>query len=290
MKAKYFKFFLIHYLGSYFFINPSTAFCSTTDVAQKKEVMQTQQDLNPYTISLYEPTYIMPFAYTSSFNSAAEAAAPDNASLNNIETKFQFSIKATVWRNFFGYKNSLNLAYTQLSFWQVYNKDTQFFRESNYQPEIFFANNIKQNIFGGWNLSFINVGAMHQSNGRGGAYERSWNRVYIETIFSNNNWLISLRPWYVLNGASLDNNPDIAKYLGHERLLISYKFHKQTISLLSYNLENISRASTKLTWSFPLVRQFRGYIQAFSGYGQSLIEYNHHENTISVGIALNDWL
>ncbi len=284
------KFIKVIMFSLIFSLSTPAVFCSTTDTAQKKEIMQAQQDSNPYIISLYEPTYIMPFAYTSSFNSAAESNAPDNAGLNNIETKFQFSVKTAIWRNFFGYKNSLNLAYTQLSFWQVYNKETQFFRESNYKPEIFFSNNIDRKLFGNWSFSFINLGAMHQSNGRGGIYERSWNRVYVEGIISNKNWLISIRPWYVIHGASLDNNPDIANYLGHERLLFSYKFYSQTISLTAYNLENITRASTQLTWSFPLVKQLRGYVQAFSGYGQSLIEYNHHENTISVGIALNDWL
>lgn len=272
------------------FLISNAAFSASNDIAQKKEVAQAQQDLNPYTISLYEPTYIMPFAYTSSFNKTAESDTPDNAGLNNIETKFQFSVKAAVWRNFFGYKNSLNLAYTQLSFWQVYNDKTQFFRESNFKPEIFFANNIDKKLYDNWRISFVNFGAMHQSNGRGGTYERSWNRLYIESIFSNPNWLISIRPWYVIHDDSLQNNPDIANYLGHERILLSYKFSKQTLSFSTYNLENIKRASTQLTWSFPLVRQFRGYVQGFSGYGQSLIEYNHHENTIGLGIAVNDWL
>ncbi|MBS0349574.1 MAG: phospholipase A [Proteobacteria bacterium] len=272
-----------------FFLFSSVTLASPEDIAQKKETLQTKEELNPYLITLYEPTYIMPFSYTSSFNQDAESDMPESASLNHIETKFQFSVKAAILRNLL-WRNSLNLAYTQLSFWQVYNKKTQFFRESDYQPEIFLANNIDKYIFDGWSLVFFNIGAYHQSNGRGGTYERSWNRVYAETIFSKNNWLLSVRPWYVIPGDSLDNNPDIAHYLGYERILLSYQFHKQTLSLVTYNWEHISRTSAQLTWSFPLVRQFRGYVQAFSGYGQSLIEYNNHTNSISVGIALNDWL
>lgn len=281
---------LVTLLCSSFLILTQPALSSSDNVAQQKEDLQKKEELNPYLISLYEPTYIIPFSYTSSFNHAAESDTPDNAGLNNIEAKFQFSIRAAIWRNFFGYKNSLNLAYTQLSFWQVYNSKAQFFRESNYKPEIFFSNNLDKKLFHGWNLSFFNVGAIHQSNGRGGNHERSWDRIYIETIFSKDNWLFSIRPWYVIQDSALENNPHIANYLGHERLLLSYKFHNQTLSLLGYNFENPSRTSAQLTWSFPLVRQFRGYVQVFSGYGQSLIEYDHHTNSMSVGIALNDWL
>ncbi len=265
-----------------------SAFASTA--AEQRESLQNQANTNPYVISLYEPTYIMPFSYVSSWNQAAEWDDGSLENLNHTETKFQFSVKAPIWRNFFHYKNSLNLAYTQLSFWQLYNK-TPFFRETNYQPELFFSSVIERPLFGGWNISFLNIGAVHESNGRGGDNERSWNRVYLETLISKKNWLLSIRPWYVIPGNSLKNNPHIANYLGYERVVLSYKFHQQTFSLLTYNLEHMtSRGSLELTWSFPLVRQFRGYVQGFTGYGQSLIEYNHYTNSASVGIALNDWI
>ena len=37
-------------------------------------------------------------------------------------------------------------------------------------------------------------------------------------------------------------------------------------------------------------KYFKGYVQGFSGYGQSLVDYNTHHNSIGVGIALSDWL
>lgn len=271
-------------------VSSPAVYASTETAAQQRETLQNQQVDNPYVISLYEPTYIMPFSYTSSWGRDAQIEDDELDNLNHIEAKFQLSVKAPIWRNFFGYKNSINLAYTQLSFWQLYSH-SPYFRETDYQPEIFFSNNLGKNLFGSWNLSFLNIGAMHESNGRGGNEERSWNRAYLETIISKQNWLLSIRPWYVIPGNSLDNNRDIAKYLGYERIVLSYKFHQQTFSISAYNLEHLtSRSSVEATWSFPLVRQFRGYIQGFSGYGQSLIEYNHYTDSISVGIALNDWI
>jgi phospholipase A1 len=34
----------------------------------------------------------------------------------------------------------------------------------------------------------------------------------------------------------------------------------------------------------------RAYVEAFSGYGDSLIDYNWYQNTIGIGVALNDYL
>jgi phospholipase A1 len=34
----------------------------------------------------------------------------------------------------------------------------------------------------------------------------------------------------------------------------------------------------------------RGYVQAFTGYGESMIDYNWNQSTIGFGIALNDAL
>jgi phospholipase A1/A2 len=278
------------FVGFSLILNAHEVCASTETAVQQRENLQSQESKNPFVISLYEPNYIMPFAYTSSWNKAAELEDDELDNLNHIETKFQLSIKTAIWKNFFNYKNSLNLAYTQLSFWQLYSH-TPYFRETNYQPEIFFSGSIEKKLVGGWNLSFINIGAIHESNGRGGSNERSWNRAYAEVIFSNANWLLSIRPWYVIPGNSLENNPNISSYLGHERLILSYKFHQQTFSILTYNLERLTtRASVEATWSFPLIRQLHGYVQGFSGYGQSLIEYDHRTNSVSVGIALNDWI
>ena len=45
----------------------------------------------------------------------------------------------------------------------------------------------------------------------------------------------------------------------------------------------------KLEWAFPLFDQLKGYVQVTSGYGESLIDYNHRQNTIGLGVLLLPW-
>lgn len=260
-------------------------------VAQKIEV-EAKQDQNPFAIVAYEPNYLLPFNYSSPISKIYINNTPNNQKIKNIDVKFQFSFKAPIWRDFLGYKNVLYLAYTQQSFWQAYN-DSPFFRANNYKPEIFLENDVNLPFFCGWNLQLLNIGAIHQSNGRGGELERSWNRFYLETVFSKDCWLVAIRPWFVLKESSIKKyNPNIERYLGHGRIVIAYKFGEQVVSLVTHNnLESrFHRGSVQINYSFPLVKKIKGYLQVFSGYRQNLVEYNHRTKSIGVGICLSDWL
>ena len=88
------------------------------------------------------------------------------------------------------------------------------------------------------------------------------------------------------------HNPDITKYLGYERILFAFKFYRQEMSFQFQNTveSGFKRGSIIATYSFPLLRKLYGYVQFFSGYGQSLIEYNHYTNSVGIGVALNDWI
>ena len=247
---------------------------------------------NPYGLVLYKPTYILPFYYTTKpYNSVYQNAdgtmnTPDQQRVKNFEFKAQISVQIPVVLNFFSKKNSLNVAYTQDSFWQVYAK-SQYFRETNYEPELFFRRIQNTNLT--WQ-----VGGVHQSNGRGGKYERSWNRLYGEAIYSRGNWLFDLKPWVLIfkEQSSSLHNPNIKRFLGNGRLLIAYKLGSNTFSLMTRNnvQSGFKRGAEELTWSFPIHGHFRGYVDVFSGYGQSLIEYDHYTNAFALGIDINDWI
>lgn len=245
---------------------------------------------NYFAITFYKPTYILPYYYTGSPDNAVyQNNTPNNEQLKNAEFKYQLSFKVPVWKNILNHRSSLFLAYTQLSYWQLYNRRA-FFRESDYEPEIFLTNEINLHLFKDWHVNFLNIGASHQSNGFGNALERSWNRLYLDVISSGNNWMVSIKPWYILSTNS--NNDNIGQFLGYGQVLVGYKYHKQVFSLTVHNIVEGGgkRATAELTWSFPLTNYVKGYMQIFSGYGQSLIEYNHRTNSAGIGIALSDWV
>lgn len=254
---------------------------------------ETQQKIenNPFAVSFYEPTYILPFYYTESPDNAVYGnQVPDNQTISNYELKFQFSFKYPLLK--FNENHQLYIAYTQLSYWQAYQQSA-FFRETDYEPEIFFSNKMFIPLGHGWQTNFLNIGAMHQSNGRGGTLERSWNRIYVNLIGGKGNFMFQVQPWYIINDTSMeDHNPDIAQYMGYEQVIASYKYGDQVFSLQARNTVEsaFQRAAWQFTWSFPLgVHNLKGYVQLFSGYGQSLIEYNHYTNALGVGISLSDW-
>lgn len=260
---------------------------------QERVVKEEEIVTNAFAIAFYKPTYILPFYYTERpYNLIYKNNTPGNESMKNIEAKYQISFKVPLWHDILNRPATLYLGYTQLSYWQAYNHRA-FFRETDYEPEIFLANNVNFKLGKNWRVNFLNIGAMHQSNGQGGPLERSWNRAYVEATLSNDHWIAQLKPWIIFHdGTYQRQNPNLGYYMGYGELLFSYKIAKNVISFQTHNLlESMGkRAGTTVSWSFPLTPYLDGYVQVFSGYGQSLIEYNHRTNSAGLGITLNNWV
>ncbi|MEE4272974.1 MAG: phospholipase A [Thermoanaerobaculales bacterium] len=102
-------------------------------------------------------------------------------------------------------------------------------------------------------------------------------------------FVFSVKPWII--AGSLEDNPDIRDFMGNAELRGAYKWQRHTISLMLRNhLESgFSKGAFQVDWSFPIHRRLRGYTQYFNGYGESLIDYNVHSNTIGVGISFTDY-
>jgi len=243
--------------------------------------------------TFYKPTYVLPYYYTGSPDNAVyQGHTPNGESIKHTELKYQLSFKVPLWKNIYQFPTSLYFAYTQMSYWQVYN-GSSFFRETDYEPELFLANEIQWNLPRGWSINSLNLGITHQSNGVGGSLERSWNRIYLEAMSSVGDWMISVRPWYILHDGSLENhNPNIGKFMGYGKVIAAYKYHHQVFSFAFNNFieSQMRRPTLELTWSIPITAYLKVYTQVFSGYGQSLIEYNHHTNSVGIGIAFSDWV
>ena len=219
--------------------------------------------------------------------------------LQNVEAKLQISLKIALNQSdLFRENDGLYFGFTTQSWWQVYAGDLSSpFRETNYQPELFYMTDLDWQIFGG-NAGFA-VGVEHQSNGRTQLLSRSWNRAYVKFLYEKENFALSLRPWYRLNEDDKDSpsdpdgddNPDIEKYMGHFELASAYRYHDHEFSFMGRNnLRSDNKGAIELGWSFPLYGNLRGYIQYFNGYGESLIDYDNSQERIGFGVLLTDML
>lgn len=243
---------------------------------------------NPFVLYPYESNYVL-YTYTSDMNKEAISSYNWADKAKKDEVKFQLSLAFPLWRGILGDNSVLAASYTQQSWWQLSNhKESSPFRETNYEPQLFLGWATDYSL-GGWTLRDVEVGFNHQSNGRSDPTSRSWNRVYARLMAENGNFLAEIKPWYrIPESASNDDNPDITKYMGYYRLKFGYRVGESIFSLQGNYNWNSGFGGAQLGWSYPISQHVRFYTQLFSGYGESLIDYNHRQTRIGVGVMLND--
>ncbi|GGA06239.1 phospholipase A [Dyella caseinilytica] len=257
-----------------------------------------ESKLGTFNLRGYKPIYVLPVFATSNQNNLPYSPNPVNAEhtplgMQDIEGKFQLSLKTKIWQGVFGDIGDLWVGYTQDSYWQVYNsKLSRPFRETDYEPEAMLVFNTNYQLFG-WDGRLLSIGVDHQSNGQSDPLSRSWNRVMAQIGFERDDWTVMFRPWWrIPEQAADDNNPDISNYIGRGDMQIIHEWNGQEFGLMlrdSLRGGSQQHGAGRLTWSFPLVGNLRGYAELFKGYGESIIDYNHNATYLGVGISLLDW-
>jgi len=247
-----------------------------------------------FSILPHKTNYLLPVSYNTSPNNAVYAnLAGRDENLDNLEVKFQLSIKTALWDDIFGDNGTLYVAYSQLAFWQAYNSGSSApFREINFEPEAFLAFHTGSRLLG-MTSQMITLGFNHQSNGRGEPLSRSWNRIVANLLFSAGDTYVSLKPWFrIPESREDDDNPQMERYLGYGELFVLQKLGEHNLTLMLRNNLRTSgnKGAMQLDWSFPLHKHLKGYVQYFNGYGESLVDYNHSTNRFGVGVMLTDWL
>lgn len=266
------------------------------DALRARFALERSTQSNPFVITPHRRNYIMPYSYWS--NPRWNDPDKNDDELQNNEVKFQLSLKAPMAENLWG-DMTLWAAFTGIFYWQAYNSELSApFREANYEPEVFLSNPVDWE-WGPIDSEMVSLGFSHQSNGKDVPVSRSWNRIYINYVFKtgDNYWMI--KPWYRLKESSKDSpldpqgddNPDIEHYLGHFELDWVRPFSNRVLEItVRNNLRSENRGSGKINFTFPLSKRFRGIVQAFTGYGDSLINYDDYENRFSFGVLLTDTL
>lgn len=266
----------------------------------KRILNEKATELNPFVITPHKQSYILPITMTDSFNREVyEFDLVRAGRMEDHEAKYQVSFKVPLRASsLFIPGDSLYFGMTIQAWWQIYADEiSKPFRETNYAPEIFYMAPLPWNPFGG-NMGF-SVHLEHQSNGRSQELSRSWNRILASVIYEKDNYAVAFKPWYRIkedekeypldpNG---DDNPDIEDYLGHYEIMGAYAFNDQhKVSTIIRKNWSTGKGSLELNYTFPFPGSSRlvGFAQYFTGYGESLIDYNHKQQKLGVGIAVND--
>jgi Outer membrane phospholipase A len=241
----------------------------------------------------HQASYVLPLRYSTRPNSRPSSPAPGHSvseplGLDHTEAKFQLSLKLKVAENLIGDNGDLWFGYTQQSSWQLYNRSISSpVRETDHEPELIFSWRTGVEVLG-WRWRLLNLGLAHQSNGRGQPLSRSWNRAYALFGLERGDYSLLVRPWKRLREGSNDDNPDIDRYMGSGDVRLVYMRGSHVLSALG-RFGQSGRGLLQLDWAFPVVPRLNGYLQLTHGHGETLIDYNHRQTTLGVGVLLLPW-
>ena len=204
--------------------------------------------------------------------------------------------------------DSVWFAYSQQSYWQLFHGGiSRPFRATDHEPEIIYVFGHNRPLGAGWTHRMSGAGVVHQSNGQSLPLSRSWNRVYVMTAAdkitrSGDRFTLQAKGWQRLpEQGSKDDNPNISSYIGRAEIAGTWSFDHgkgadattHTLGMtLRHSLRNQARGSVRLEYLRSLGNANSGlrfHTQLFSGYGDSLIDYNRHRTVLSVGVSLVDW-
>jgi len=239
----------------------------------------------------YKTNYLLPYGY-------AETPYTTNVptlEYKNIEAELQVSLMLQVGHNLLGLREKYYVSYTHQAFWQIYIKSAPF-RETTYNPEGFVVFPIEDttSIFGLRSLKFT---LAHKSNGQPdtsevvfannqnlGNLSRSINYVKSTLRLQHDTLVTDISAWVPI--ASLDDNPDIMDYMGYTSIKFTYFLDDNMFTFKTRGNISTSKGAIELTYSHPLIHN-NLYVKFFSGYMESLVDYNRKVTKLSIGFSFS---
>ncbi|HEX5697406.1 MAG TPA: phospholipase A, partial [Rhodoferax sp.] len=245
-------------------------------------------------------------------NTQPSSPSPDHTALTstpyiNNEMRIQLSVRSKVAQGLLTQgeafkRDSIWFGYSQQSYWQLLNGElSRPFRSTDHEPELIYIYPLDMPLGPDWRWRYAGLSLNHQSNGQSLPLSRSWNRSILMAGFEKGNSLqLQARVWQrIPESAEDDDNPDIADLVGRAELAgFWHPDPKNTLGLtLRHSLREQANGSVRLEWLRTLTDDnpldgksgLRFHTQLFSGYGDSLLDYNHRRTVLSVGLSLVDW-
>ncbi|WP_406608821.1 phospholipase A [Agarivorans sp. JK6] len=260
-------------------------------IGDRREMMSTSSQWTFAGMSMFRDNYILPFKYNPSPAIPDLAGGIPGQQPEKMEVEFQFSFRLTLPFTLFTDSDNLSFAYTQQTFWQPYERSGDSIRETNYEPEFFYQWNSQADQKSQWSPEWLRLGLVHESNGQTQIRSRSWNRVYAEFGFDADPVSISIKPWYrIPEDESEDDNPNMEDYYGYGELTAKWQIsERHRLSFLGRNnFKKENKGALDLRWSYGISQELALYLKYFNGYGESLIDYNKHNQSLGIGFAINN--
>ncbi len=223
------------------------------------------------------------------------------------ETRINLSVRTKVAQGLLtsGSANRLDslwFAYSQQSYWQLFNADlSRPFRATDHEPEFIYIFPVESALPSGWRLRYGGIGINHQSNGQSLPLSRSWNRIIGRAGLELGNQVsVTGALWQrIPEDSASDDNPDIVDRVGRAEVTAAWTVNP-TNSLavtVRHSLQTGDSGSIRLAWFRKIGSaadngnrsSLRLHTELFSGYGDSLMDYNRPRTVFSVGLTLLDW-
>lgn len=252
---------------------------------------------NYFGMEPHYPNYLLPFGITS--KPYKSYILSDE--YKKYEAELQVSLKLKITDNIFGFDERYYFAYTHKAMWQVYAESSPF-RETNYNPEFFIVLPVYTSSLE--SLKKVQLSISHISNGQGdnrnieypegiknpGHRSRSMNFLEFMAFFEYKNLYTDIKLWTPYrHNQNLKDNDDIMDYYGYASAKLTYFYGKNMATLMGRVNPATGKGAIESTYSYPLDMYDDTYlfIKGFSGYGETLIDYNNYISKISIGISFS---
>ena len=191
---------------------------------------------------------------------------------------------------------NLHFGYTQTSVWDL-GAESKPFRDTSYRPSLFWQWKLGGDpmLSDGALPMRLRAGYEHESNGKDGTNSRSIDMLFVQPAwrwqYSDGRALV-LAP-KVYGYLDKADNPDIQRYRGYADWILRYGKEDGWMLGAQFRRGTAGYGNAQLDLSYPLrdamFARTGGFLhfQLFSGYGETLLDYNQHRQTqIRIGFSI----
>jgi len=217
---------------------------------------------------------------------------------SDANAKMQLSFKLRLYeptdKTSRDFVDNMYFGYTQPAFWDLSSYSKPFI-DTNYKPSFFyFIPNTDWRVDG--NAVGLAAGIEHESNGKDDLESRSLDMLFVRPYFTfgdtrDFHWTASPNLYAYIEKSE---NSDIAKYRGYGDFHLSYgKDNDWQAAWILRKGTSTEKFSAELQATYPINRWYPGVagylmLQAFSGYGEYLLDYNEREPwSVRIGYAIS---